>query len=78
MMLRQPVVVVSGGRPLPSEAVLAQARIVAEPVVSVSVSVSVFQTDRVPLLPLVVAEGQWSACLRVPVWWAPGWRWVLN
>ncbi len=47
MMLRQPVVVVSGGRPLPSEAVLAQARIVAEPVVSVSVSV--FQTDRVPL-----------------------------
>jgi len=50
-MPRQPVVVVSGGRTLPLGAMPAQARIVAEPVVSVSVSVSVsvFQTDRVPL-----------------------------
>lgn len=76
MMLRQPVVVVSGGRTLPLGAMPAQARIVAEPVVSVSVSV--FQIDRMPLLPLVVAEGLWSACLRVPVLWMPGWRWVLN
>jgi fumarate reductase subunit D len=74
MMPRQPVVVVSGGRTLPLGAMPAQARIVAESVVSVSV----FQIDRMPLLPLVVAEGLWSACLRVPVLWMPGWRWVLN
>jgi hypothetical protein len=79
-MLRQPVVVVSGGRPLPSGPVLARARIVVESAVSVSVSVSVsvFQADRVPLLPPVVAEGQRSARLRVPVLPTPGWWWGLS